>query len=301
MTTLRTILAAALLAALSCCATAAAPRPPVDLSQARAKIAEAEAAGAERLAPEPLERAVGHLQEAQDAVALGKGASEHDRAEALGRLALAEAEWAASLAVTRGEPSAPPRCEGGDPSRADLEVRLRRAEEDQRHLEERVTFLMKELDLTETEVVRTKAKIKGQTKAEASSAIAEARILLRRMVDEGMRSPNLAHCQELVNLAENLLTGENVAGAVFFAMTAQDLLEKTRKLAGDPTALDRPSPRESYVASALLNIRKNPGTNEPVVGHVPKGAAVGATTQRGDWIFVKHESVEGWVYAPLLQ
>ena len=56
------------------------------------------------------------------------------------------------------------------------------------------------LELTETELIRSKARLKGiETKAEASSAIAEARILLRRL---GASSAAAALCQESLAKAE---------------------------------------------------------------------------------------------------
>lgn len=261
-------------------------------------------AGADKKAPEPLSRAEAHLKEAESITSgpggLDPGAAQE--AQALARLAATEAEWAASVATAPAAAAPARRVEEPGPSRGDLEARLRRAEEEQRRLEERVGLLLKELELTETEVVRTKAKIKGQTKAEASSALAEARILLRRMADEKVRSSNLLRCQELLDRAEQLLAEENYGGAAFFAMTAQDLVEQTRRLANDPAALDRSAPKKTYVvASDTANLRKAPGLTEPIVGQVPRGASVDASVVRGDWVRVTYGEADGWIYRPLLQ
>ena len=289
---------------LAGCASRGGPPPKLDLAPAQEAIDAAREAGADKKAPEPLGRAEAHLKEAADLASAsgGRDPGAAHQAVALVRLAATEAEWATALATTPAAAAPPRHAEEPTAARGELEARLRRAEEEQRRLEERVGLLLKELELTETEVVRTKAKIKGQTKAEASSAVAEAQILLRRMADEKMRSPNLVRCQELLDRAEQLLRDENYGGAAFFAMTAQDLVEQTRRLVTDPTALDRPAPKKTYVvASDTINLRRAPGTTEPVVGHAPHGAAVEATVVRGDWVRVTYGETDGWVYRPLLQ
>ena len=300
-------LALAWIASLAACASSPAPRPAVDLAAPRDKIAAARRSGAEQAAPEPLARAEAHLEEAESLAATqGKGAAQKARdAEALARLSATEAEWATALATARS-PRPPAsvaaaRAEDTGPERADLESRARRAEEEQRRLEEWSALLMRQLELAETEIVRTRAKVRGQTKADASSAIAEARILLRRMADDKVRSRNMARCQELVDRAESLLQGGDITRAVALAMTAQDLVEHTRRLAADPSALDRSPAKAAYVAPGTVNVRQGPATSEPIVGQVPKGASVGARSQRGDWLLVTYGSVEGWVYGPLLR
>jgi Bacterial SH3 domain len=299
-----TVAAVAGLLLLGGCASHGGPPPKLDFTPAQAAIDAARQAGADTKAPEPLGRAEAHLKEAAD-LASASGTRDADAAQAalaLVRLAATEAEWAASVATAPPPVVATPHVEEPAAARVDIEARVRRAEEEQRRLEERVGLLLKELELTETELVRSKAKVKGQTKAEASSAVAEAQILLRRMADEKMRSPNLVRCQELLDRAEQLLRDENYGGAAFFAMTAQDLVEQTRRLATDPTALDRPAPKRTYVvASDMVNLRKAPGTTEPVVGHAPRGASVEASVVRGDWIRVTYGATDGWIYRSLLQ
>jgi uncharacterized protein YgiM (DUF1202 family) len=276
----------------------------VDLVPARDKIVAARESGAEQAAPDPLARSEAHLKEAESlAASQGKGAAERARdAEFLVRLSATEAEWAAAVATARSAPPPPAaRCEDTSSERADIESRAHRAEEEQRRLEEWSALLMRELELAETEVVRAKAKVSGQSKAEASSAIAEARILLRRMSDEKVKSRNMARCQELVDRAEALLEKGDVTRAVALAMTAQDLVEHTRRLATDPAALDHPPVKTAYVALGPVNIRQGPATSEPVVGQVPKGASVEGRSQRGDWLLVAYGRIEGWVYGPLLR
>lgn len=111
-----------------------------------------------------------------------------------------------------------------------LRARLRRAGEEQKKLEEKLAVLHRDLEATETEVIRTKAKLKGiETKAEASSAIAEARILLLRRNDEKKRTADIARAEEKLERAERQLRDGNFGAAVFFALQAQELLENGAK------------------------------------------------------------------------
>jgi hypothetical protein len=96
----------------------------------------------------------------------------------------------------------------GEAEKAQAE--LVRAEDERRRLEERVAVLQRDLDLTEDEVVRTKAKLKGlETKAAASSALAEAHIMMRRLAEDHARPALLSRCQELLDRAEQQISDEN--------------------------------------------------------------------------------------------
>jgi len=293
-----------LLLAIAGCATTSPPPPSVDVTHARQALEGARGAGAAERAPQDLQRAEALVAEAEALAAVpGKGASDRARdAAALLRLAAAHAEFARDLAVARAASQCLVVEAVPESPCTEFQSRLERSEEEQRRLEDRIHLLLKELELTETEVIRTKAKLKGQSKAEASSAVAEVRILVRRLSDEKLRSPNLARCNELLERAEALIGEDNFDGAAFLAMTAQDLIEQTRRLAADPAALDRQAPKRQYVvAGDSVNIRKMPSTTAAVVGRAPRGATLQASVVRGDWVKVTHGAVTGWVYRPLLQ
>jgi hypothetical protein len=202
----------------------------VDLKAARVAVDEARRAGALQRAADTFRQAESHLKEA---VALaGRGAVAADkaqRAEFLGRLATAEARCATNLARLYV-----PGAAGDKAARADdpeAATRLRRAEDERRRLEERVSLLQRELELTEMEVVRTKARLQGiETKAEASSAIAEARILMTRL--DARDRATLSRCQELLDKAEHQIGENNFGAAVFFARKAQDIATKSREPVG---------------------------------------------------------------------
>jgi hypothetical protein len=211
----------------------AAPRP-VNLKPARAAVEEARKAGAPTRAPETFKQAESHLKEAEGLA--GKGgavaAEKAQRAEFLGLLATTEARCATNLVRVQSGGAGE---RGGRGDDAELAARLKRVEEERRRLDERVALLQRELELTEMEVVRTKARLQGiETKAEASSAIAEARILMSRLDARDRATFN--RCQELLNKAEQQIAENNFGAAVFFARKAQEIATKAREPVGGAAA-----------------------------------------------------------------
>jgi hypothetical protein len=292
-----------LAAAVGACASAG-PRPvAVDLTAARVALEDARQAGAPKSVPDTYAAADLHLKEAESLLATkGNGEGERSlRADGLARLAAAEARCAAAAArlstASRSERDKRPA------ATADLDrlnARLKRSEEEQRRLEERVMLLQRDLELTETEIIRTKARLKGlETRAEASSAIAEARILAGRL-DPRVRAATKSLCNESIAKAEQQLNEANYGAAVFFAMKAQDIAKKVEEVA-DPGRHagpdeERPSPQASYrVKTRIANIRKGPDLSEDVVAEAPEGSVLEASALSGDWVKVTHNGVTGWV------
>jgi hypothetical protein len=226
--------AALLVLPLAACASAGGggkPAHPVDLGPARAAVEEARTAGAPERATETFRDAETHLQQAEALSTGGRLTSEGaQRVELLGRLAAAEARCAATLVKldAKSAPHEKPRAED-----AEMAGRLRRSQEERKRLEERLAILQRELELTETEVVRTKARLQGiETKAEASSAIAEARILIGRLGAHDRAT--LLRCQELLAKAEQQIGENNFGAAVFFARKAQEIANKSRDPGSSP-------------------------------------------------------------------
>lgn len=224
---------------LAACATTGGggkPATPVDLGPARAAVEEARHAGAPERATETFRDAEKHLKQAEALSTSGRLTTEAaQRAELLGKLAAAEARCAVTL--VKLDAKATPGQKAVRAEDSEIAGRLRRAQEEGRRLEERVALLQRELELTETEVVRTKARLQGiETKAEASSAIAEARILVGRL--DARDRATLSRCQELLSKAEVQIGENNFGAAVFFAHKAQDIANKSR----DPNSSPDPRP-----------------------------------------------------------
>jgi hypothetical protein len=292
-------------APLAACATASGPKVNVDLAPARQAVANAREAGAPERASATFTKAQGHLNEAEAMNTANSGNA--CQADSLVRLAVAEAQCAVELSRVV-DPLAAAAVAASNADLEKLQMRLRKAEEDQHRLEDKVGVLQRDLEMTETEVIRTKARLKGnETKAEASSAIAEARILIRRIADTKGRAASVVRCQELLAKAEQLLKEENFGAAAFFALKAQDTAVKATE---DPAAAasgaassvaDVPAPQKHYsVRAEVANIRRGPGTTEPIVATAPKGSGLDASLMRGDWIKVSFGGVIGWVHRSLL-
>jgi len=284
------------------CATAKPPAA-VDLDPARQALEAARQAGAPEQASDTFARAEDRLKQAEALAASMTDAAAACRAQGLTQQAEAEARCAEALAVERSRPSPPPVADTASTAELQrLQTVVRKSEEDERRLEEWVAMLQRDLAVTETEVIRTKARLKGtETKAEASSAVAEARILLRRLTNDKARAASLARGQELIDRAEQLLGEENYGAAAFFAMKAQDVATKGPGDGIEPIA-ERPPPQRSFVVKVgVANVRRGPGTAEPVIGTVPQGRVLTAIGVRGDWVHVGFGSGDGWVSRELLE
>jgi hypothetical protein len=294
--------ASALAALLAACASG--NRLRVDLNPARESLQAARDAGAAEKAPEAFQNAQHTLEQAERLAPAGSPEARDAalRAEWSARLALSEAQCAARLADAANADKSP-RAESER-----LNIRLRRSEEDLRRLEEQLALQRRELEVTETELIRTKARLKGiETKAEASSAIAEARILMRRL-DARRNAAALGLCQDSIAKAEQQLLEDNFGAALFFALKAQTTALKGQEPGAEPArpreaaAGDPPAPKPGYVVKAsAVNIRSAPAAGASVVGRAPRGSKLEATALRGDWVKVSFGSLSGWVALALLE
>jgi hypothetical protein len=289
---------------LTACATT--PKRPLDLAPARAALEAAREAGAPEKASENYSGAQAQLAEAERLLSSRNPEAREAaiRAELMARIALVQAQCA-QVAQQATEAQAAHAARSGEFDR--IGARLRRSEEEQRRLEERIALQQRELEVTETELIRTKARLKGiETRAEASSAIAEARILLRRL-DPKTRAPILSRCQDSLTKAEQQLQDENYGAAIFFALKAQDLAVKAqdeppRRPATAGNDKERPADKSQYkVKVKKANIRKGPSLREAVVAQAPEGAVLEASVVRGEWLKVSYAAVSGWVSLKLLE
>jgi len=221
-----------------CASAKVRPVGRVDLGTAQQAVEAARKAGAPTRAADTFKQAERHLREAE-ALAAAKDltAEKSVRAQGLGELAAAEAHCATTLA--RLSAPAPTTAKAPPAEVERVNARAKKLEEDSRRLEERIALLLHDLEVTETEIIRTKARLKGiETKAEASSAIAEARILMGRL-DAKANAAILSMCEDSLAKAEKQLQQENYGAALFFAMKAQDAATKAHE---SPDRRASPSP-----------------------------------------------------------
>jgi hypothetical protein len=214
---LRRLLAVSLVLPAVACATARSGRAAaVDL--ARQAFETAQQAGAAEKAPGNFQRAEAYLKKAEKEPSAAAARDDALKAELLARIATIEARCALST-----EPAGRAAERAARTSEAEIAERLQRSEEQRRRQEEHITLLLRDLDVAEAEIIRTKARLKGlETKAEASSAIAEARILIGRL-DPTTRAASLTSAEEAIAKAEELLQEENYGAAFLFAAKAQDI------------------------------------------------------------------------------
>lgn len=284
------------------CAARTAPPPRVDLSPAREALENARLLTSAQEANECFVKAEGHLNEAES-LAETRDPEKSRQAEWLARLSLVESHCATSIAkVAETQRAAVPTAAASRGEEADqLKGKLRAAEEERKKLEERVAVLQRTLEVTETEVIRAKAKLKGlETKAEASSAIAEARILMRRLQEDKGRTASLNMSQDKLDQAVEQLQNGDYSLAAFYALQAQEILEGVRRgLSLDPERT--PAKKEYVVQATMANIRKDPDAKAALIGKAPKGTVLEAVAMRNGWVKVKHERLEGWVSRSLLE
>lgn len=183
---------------------------PSALEAARAAVRDAQDAHSGQQAPEAYSRALESLRQAESAT--GPAAREAAiRAEGFARLAIAQANCGTSTSATTVD-------DGAVLERTQAE--LRQVREENRRLEERTGLLQHALEQTETDLIRSKARLRGlETKAEAASAIAEARILTRRL---NARSTAAALCRDALAKADKQLASGNYGAAASFALRAQE-------------------------------------------------------------------------------
>jgi hypothetical protein len=300
------LIALAAAVGLSSCATAKhapAPAPEaIDLRPARDAVQSAREAGAVERAPDAFARAQGHLNEAEALAADALDQEKREQSAWLGRLAIVEAECAVVIARQSAQQSEQ-KAETSQEAEKRSNALIRKHEEDQKRLEEQIASLKRELDFTETEVIRTKARLKGiETKAEAAFAIAEARTLLSRLDEKTSRTPSVQRGQEALQRAETLLReDENYGAAIFFAQKAQDAALKAREVR-PPGAQERPAAQPVYaVKVASANLRKGPDASETVIARVPRGSQLKASVARGDWIRVEYAGTTGWIHQSVVE
>ena len=293
------VVALGALAAIGC---ASRPRTAaVDLEPARTAVQRAREAGAAEKAGRDLARAEEHLRAAEAAAK----SEEPDRAACLTEMATDAAECALRLASVEHAVERQPESPKESAETAELQARLRKAEEEHRQLQERVGVLLRDLDLTETEVIRTKAKLQGlETKADATSVIAETRVLFRRSLQQRGRTPSLLRCEELLDRAESMVEENNHGAAVFMALKVQELLKDARRAAVTPAVdkVERPAPKKLYtVVAETANLRRDPSLSATVLRQLKKGTQLEATLQRGDWLKVRAGDLGGWIARGLVE
>jgi hypothetical protein len=201
-----------------------------------------------------------------------------------------------------GRPAAP----APDPSLAALELAHRDGEIYRQAQAERIHTLEREVarlrgDLVEAEsaMVAIESGLRGaQTRADAVSALAEARIAVERASSgTPWRSSEIAEVKERLEEAERQFQAGNPGSAVFFASRAQRLADSLREEARRAAAFKG----TRVVRAPRVNLRAGPSTTDAVVAVLLQATPVLPQRSEGEWVLVRTpDGAAGWVHASLI-
>jgi len=167
-------------------------------------------------------------------------------------------------------------------------------------LEREVARLRGDLEKAESAMVSIESGLRGaQTRADAVSALAEARISVERArASAPWRRSEIAELTDKLEEAERQFQAGNPGSAVFFASRAQriadSLSEESRRAAAT---------RATHVVMApRANLRVGPSTTDAVLAVLPEATPVLLQRAEGEWVLVRTpDGSAGWVHASLLE
>ncbi len=167
-------------------------------------------------------------------------------------------------------------------------------------LEREVQRLRAELNEAESAMAAIESGLKGaQTRADAVSALAEARISVERArAAAPWRRTETAELSEKLQEAERQFQAGNTGTAVFFASRAKRIADGLREEARQ-TAETRGTRK---ITAARANLRAGPSTAEPVLFVLSQATPVQPQRSDGEWVLVRTPGgAAGWVHASLLE
>jgi len=202
--------------------------------------------------------------------------------------------------------SDPPGGDGSRGSGAHLEPIIagdvyRRAELSRSEFFEReVERLRADLRQAEESIVAMESGLRGfQSRADAVSALAEARIALDRVERRvPWREAQVREARAKLAEAASQLERGHVGSAVFFASRAQRI---TESLSQEARQVEAWSDRR-LIEGALVNLRAGPSLDYRVIDRIPEHTPVFPERALQDWKLVRTPTGQvGWVHESLLR
>jgi hypothetical protein len=208
----------------------------------------------------------------------------------------------AGCATTSGEPGAGE--EGGSGGFLDPTIAgdvYRRAEMTRSEFFEReVERLRADLQQAEESIVAMESGLRGfQSRADAVSALAEARIALDRVERRvPWREAEVREARDKLAEGQSQLERGNVGSAVFFASRAQRI---TASLSQEARQVEAWSDRR-LIEGQLVNLRAGPSLDHRVIDRIPEHTPVFPERSHRDWKLVRTPTGQvGWVHESLLR
>jgi hypothetical protein len=203
------------------------------------------------------------------------------------------------LGLGGGEQEAPPPTATPAPPPIESDVYARAETARVEFYEREVERLRADLRQAEESLIAMESGLRGfQSRADAVSALAEARIALERV---GPRVPwrqdQVSEARDKLAEAGHQIEEGHVGSAVFFASRAHRITESLRVEAAQVEAWAD----KRIVLGKMVNLRAGPSTRYRVVDVLVAATPVFPERHSGNWTLVRTpEGRVGWVYASLL-
>ena len=163
-----------------------------------------------------------------------------------------------------------------------------------------VSRLRDDLQRAEEALVEVESGLRGSlTRANAVSALAEARILTQRAAEQApWRVDEIGEAQDKLSEADIQVQRNNPGAALFFVYRARRIAE----LALLEAKVIREKHDAYFVSGARVNLRAGPTTEDRVLTVLTQKTPVFRERQEGDWLLVRVVSGSaGWVHRSLLE
>jgi uncharacterized coiled-coil protein SlyX len=190
----------------------------------------------------------------------------------------------------------------------ELERRIARLELRLMEKEAQVEELQTRLSDSHDEIVRTLAKLRGNTsRAEAASGMAEADVALQALRSAaGAQAPEVSQATRLAQQSRAEFNNDNFGGALYLANQAKALATSARGRLGGGRGAVRPGEAHFAVPIRLRiasrgNVREGPGTSFAVAFSLDAGTTVSAFSFLEDWIRITDDGGRsGWIFRSLV-
>jgi hypothetical protein len=182
---------------------------------------------------------------------------------------------------------------------SEVEVYRRAEAERLEFFEREIARLREDLARAEASIVAMESGLRGsQSRADAVSALAEARIRLDRVSRRvPWRRDRVEEARGKLAEAQRQLDLDHVGAAVFFASRAQGISESLAQEAD----LVAGWPGLRVVSAERVNLRSGPSRDQPVLAVLEHETPVLPERGEGEWTLVRTPSGQvGWVHAALL-